>query len=262
MHADIARLDSRLRRRSVAWYTVGLGAYALLIVALYPTFKDDSSLDALTRGNATLSALFGATGSLTSPAGWLNANLYANFLPLFVLLAAIGYGADAIAGQDESNTLGLVAALPRSRRHLILEKMAALFLLTLPAALVTMAFVLFGPAFDLRVGSGAVVGVTVGVVLLGFDFGLLALAIGAAGASRGRALGVAGGVAAASYVLSSLAPVVHWVRPLRFASLFFFSVGNQQLIDGLSVTSLLVLVGVAVVLAVLAVVAFERLDVH
>ena len=262
MRGDVARLDLRLRRRSIIWYTVGLGAYAFLIVGLYPAFKSDDSLDALTRGNATLSALFGATGSLTSPDGWLNANIYANFLPLFVLLTTIGYGAEAVAGQDESNVLGLVATLPVRRRDILLEKAAALVVLALPIALVTMAFVVVGRAFELRLAMGPVIGVTAGVVLLGVDFGLLALVVGVASGNRGRALGVAGGVAAASYVISSLAPVVGWVRPLRFASLFFYSVGNGQLVRGLSVTALVVLVAVAVVLASLATVAFERSDVH
>ena len=42
------RLDLRLRRRSALAYAVGVGAYALLIVALYPSFKNDTSLDELT----------------------------------------------------------------------------------------------------------------------------------------------------------------------------------------------------------------------
>jgi ABC-2 type transport system permease protein len=262
MRGDIARLDLRLRRRSIAWYTVGLGAYAFLIVALYPAFKDDTSLDALTQGNATLSALFGATGSLTSPDGWLNANVYANFLPLFVLLGTIGYGAEACAGQDESDLLGLVVTLPLRRREILLQKMTALLVLALPVALVTMACVFVGRAFELSLDVTGVVGVTVGVVLLGLDFGLLALAVGAASGSRGRALGVAGGIAAASYVLSSLASVVDWIRPWRYVSPFYYSVGNRQLVDGLSVSSLAVLLGVAVVLGVWATVAFQRLDVH
>jgi ABC-2 type transport system permease protein len=259
---DVARLDLRLRRRSLLWYTVGLGAYAVLIVALYPAFRDDASLDSLVEGNPTLGALFGVTGSLTSPDGWLDANLYANFVPLFVLLTTIGYGADAVAGQDEAGTLALVATLPRSRRQLLLEKVLAVLVVALPVALVTMAAVLAGPAFDIRLGTAQIAGVSAGVVLLGVDFGLLALAVGALTGSRGRALGVAGAVAALSYVVSSLAPVVDWIHPWRFASLFFYSVGDGQLTRGLSAGSLAVLLGVAVALTALATVAFERLDVH
>jgi len=262
MRADVATLDLRLRRRSLVGYTVGLALYALLIVGLYPAFEHDTSLDALTEGNPTLGALLGATGSLTTPVGWLNANLYANFLPLFVLVMTIGYGADAIAGQDEANTLGLVATLPWSRRRLLLEKAAVLPALALPVSLVTMACVVVGREFDLDLDLVHLLGTSVGVVLLGVDFGLLAMVIGIVTGSRGRALGVAAGVAAASYVLSSLAPVIDWIRPLRVLSLFFHSVGNDQLAEGLSTGSLAVLLGAGVLLVVTGLVVFERFDVH
>ena len=73
---------------------------------------------------------------------------------------------------------------------------------------------------------------------------------------------VTSSLAAASYLVSSLAPVTHWVRPLRFESLFYWAVGNAQLRTGLSVTSTVVLVGFAAVTLGAAVKAFERQDVH
>src|SRR5689334_15761946 len=105
-----------------------MALYAFIVVALYPSFKDDASLDKLTENGSTVAALFGATGSLSSPSGWLSANLYANFVPLIVLLLAIGCGASCIAGQDEDGTLGLLATLPLSRRRLAAEKFAAMCL--------------------------------------------------------------------------------------------------------------------------------------
>ena len=67
MSADIARLDLRLRRRSLIGYALGMAVYALIVVALYPSFKDDTSLNKLTENGNTVAALFGATGSLTTP---------------------------------------------------------------------------------------------------------------------------------------------------------------------------------------------------
>ena len=43
---EITRLDLRLRRRSLYGYALGLGVYVLVIVALYPSFENDTSLDA------------------------------------------------------------------------------------------------------------------------------------------------------------------------------------------------------------------------
>lgn len=262
MRADITRLDVRMRRRGIWGYTLGLAGYTLLIVALYPSFKSQTSLDALTAHGNTLGALLGASGSLTSPVGWVSANLYANLLPLFVLVITIGYGADAIAGQDEANTLGLVASLPLSRRALVVQKVAALLLLTLPATAATMACVYAGRAFQLPLGVWPVLSTTLGVLLLGAAFGLLALAVGATTGNRGLALAVAGAAATVSYVLSALAPAVGWMHPLRFASLFYYSVGNHQLDHGLTLASAGVLTGTCAVLVALCLVTFAKLDIH
>lgn len=262
MRTELAQLDLRLRRRGVIAYGVGVAAYAVLIVVLYPSFKGDQSLDALTSGNPTMAALFGLSGSLTSPDGWLAANLYANVIPLFVLLMTIGYGAACIAGQDEEGRLGLLAALPVSRRNLLLQKALALTVLATPVALVTLAAVLLGRGFELRLALGALLGTTLGVILLGVDFGMLALFVGALTGNRGLALGVASSVAALGYLISSLAPAVHWVHQIRSASPFYWALGDSQLTLGLSMWSGVALAGAALALLFGSLWAFERLDVH
>lgn len=256
----IALLDLRLRRRACLGYALGLAGYVLIIVALYPTFAHETSLDRFT--DSKVAALFGASGTLTSPSGWLNANVYGNFLPLIVLVLTMGYGAACVAGQDADGTLGLVATLPVSRRRLAGEKLAALCVQPIPAAMLSAALVLAGPLWDLHVGVWPELGITLAALLLGIDFGILAMLVGALTGSRGTALGVASAVAAASYLISSLAPVTSWVRPARFVSLFYWSVGNGQLVDGPSAAGLVVLTGVGVALAAIALHAFDIMDVH
>lgn len=262
MSTDIARLDLLLRRRGTIGYALGMAAYVFVVVALYPAFKDDTSLNQFTNGNSAVAALFGATGSLTSPAGWLNANIYSNFLPLVVLLLTVGYGASAIAGQDEDGTLGLIITLPLSRRRILAQKAITLIAVAVPAGLATVLVVLAGRGFDLSLGTGHLIGATTGAVLLGIDFGALAMLAGALSGSRAIALGVTSSLAAASYLVSSLAPVTHWIRPLRYESLFYWAVGNAQLRTGLSATSAVVLVGFAAVTLAATARAFGRLDVH
>lgn len=262
MWPELTLMDLRLRRRSMLWYAVGMIVYAFIIVAMYPSMKNDTSLSDLMQGNKTASALFGVTGSLTSPVGWINGNLYANFLPLLVLLLTIGYGASAIAGQSEEGILGLVATLPLSRRRLVLEKTMALVVVALPMALTTMAVVLIGPHYELDLGVWPVIGTTLTIVLLGIDFGLLALAVGAATARRGAALATASVVAVAAYLINSLAPVVSWANKVRYGSLFYWAVGDDQLHGGPSALAIIVLAGTAVVLLTAAVAAVRRLDIR
>ncbi|MCX5042035.1 ABC transporter permease subunit [Aldersonia sp. NBC_00410] len=262
MRTDIAGLDLLLRRRSLLGYAVGMALYTLVIVALYPSFKDAGNLDSFTEDSQTMAALFGITGSLTSPIGWLNANLYNNFLPLILLLLTIGYGASCIAGQDEEETLGVIATLPVSRRRIALEKFGAMFVLTLPVLVVTTLVVLVGRGFDLTVDIGDLLGVTLGTLLLALLYGALAILIGAATGSRGTSLGVASTLAAAGYLINSLAPVVDWLHPAKYLSPFFYAIGDNQLEDGSSLWWLLVLIAVTAALLAAALVAFDRLDIR
>jgi ABC-2 type transport system permease protein len=211
--------------------------------------------------NPTLAALLGASGDLTSPSGWLNVNLYANILPLILLLICIGYGAAAIAGQAENGTLALIATLPRTRGRIVVEKAAAMSLLTVPTGLATMICVLIGRWFDLTIGVGPMIGATVGAMLLAIDLGAIALLLGCWTGSRGTALAVTSALAAASYLVGSLSATVAWMRPLRFLSLFNYAVGNAQLNNGLSSVSILVLLGVAGAAVAAAATASQRLDI-
>jgi ABC-2 type transport system permease protein len=262
MAADITLLDLRLRRRLTIGYAAGIAAYALIVVALYPSFKNDASLNTLTANGSPVAALFGAVGSLTSPPGWLNANLYANFVPLIELLVTIGYGAAGIAGQGEDRTLALVAALPVTRRAITIEKVAALLGQSLVVPIATALCVLVGRRFDLTLATGPLLGVTAGITLLGLFFGALALLIGAATGSRGLALGITSAAAAIGYLISSLAPVINWLHPARYLSPFFYAVGDNQLNHGLPLAWAGVLAAGSLTFAALAVIAFDRLDVH
>ena len=262
MPAEITRYDLDIRRRSTAWYAIGMALYMLVIVALYPSFKHSTELNSLTSGNSPLAALFGATGTLTSPAGWLEVNAYANFLPLIMLMLTIGYGAAAIAGQNEDDTLGLLVVLPLARRRILAGKVVAMLVQALILAVVVAACVYFGRAFQLTLDPWHVATATIAVLLLGISFGLIAMALGAATGSRATAIGVAGALAALSYLISSLAPAVHWIKPFRFASLFYWAIGDQQLLNGATAGSLAVLLGVATAAVIAADFAFRRLDVR
>jgi ABC-2 type transport system permease protein len=257
---DVTRLELRLRRRSTIGYAAGVALYALVVVALYPSFKNQTSLNSLS--GSTAAALFGVTGPLTSPSGWLNANIYNNFLPLIMLLLTIGYGASTLAGQDEAGTLALVTALPLRRRTILFQKAGAMAVQAVILAAAVTICVLTGLGFQLDVSPGDVTAASVALVLMGLDFGLITMAVGAATGRRGTALGAGASLAAASYLLSSLASTVSWIRPGRYLSLFYYAVGNDQISNGVSAGdfAVLILVGLGALFA--AVFAFRRADLN
>ena len=258
MLADVTRLELRLRRRSAIGYAAGMALYTLAVVALYPSFKNSASLDSLS--GSTAAALFGVTGKLTSPGGWLNGNIYGNFFPLIMLLLTIGYGAACLAGQDEDGTLALMAVLPIRRHAILLQKASAMVLQALLLAAVVTVCVIAGRGFQLAVGPADAAGIAVALVLMGMDFGLVTMAIGAATGRRGTALGAGAGLAAASYLLSSLASAIPGIRPGRYLSLFYWSVGNDQISKGVSVTDFTVLIVAGLGALFAAVITFRQAD--
>ncbi len=260
MRADITRLDLRLRRRSIIWYAAGMALYALVVVALYPSFKHQTSLNSLSGSAAA--ALFGITGPLTSPDGWLNANIYSNFFPLIMLLLTIGYGAAALAGQDEDGTLALITALPVRRRAILLQKVAAMTVQALLLAAAVAICVIIGRGFQLNISPASTIAVSAALLIMGLDFGLVTMAVGAVTGRRGTALGVGAGLAAVSYLVSSLAAAISAIRASRYFSLFYWSAGNDQISRGVSMADFTVLIVVGLAVLVAAVLAFRRADLN
>ncbi len=262
MTADIVRLDLRLRRRVVVGTAAGVAVYGFVVVAMYPSFRTDSSLDALVGANPSMAAAFGISGSVTSPTGWLAANLYANVAPLLALLLTIGYGAGAVAGQEGDGLLGLVATLPVTRVGILAQKAVALLLVSLVVPTAALLVCLAGPAYQLTPHWGSLTAVTVAVALLGYDLGACALLVGALTASRGAATGVASGLAVVAYLVSSLAPAVHVLHPLRWLSPFAWAVGDDQLATGVTLLQWGLLVGLGGLLTAVAFPVLRRLDIH
>jgi ABC-2 type transport system permease protein len=260
MPADITRLELRLRRRAMIGYAAGMALYTLVVVVLYPSFKHQKSLNSLS--GSTAAALFGVTGPLTSPGGWLNANIYSNLFPLIMLLLTIGYGAASLAGQDEDGTLALVAALPAGRRTILLQKAWAMAAQALLVAAVVTVCVLIGQGFQLTITPASTIAISAALVLMGLDFGLITMAAGAATSRRGTALGIGAGLAAASYLISSLASTISAIRPGRYVSLFYWSVGNDQISKGVSAGDFAVLIAVGLCALLAAVLTFRRADLN
>ena len=262
MHPDVPWLDMTNRRRSLTGYCLGMAVYALVVVAMYPAFKTSTSLDKLIASDSAAAALFGVIGPISTSDGWLSGNIYANFLPLIMLLLTIGYGAACVAGQDEDGTLGLLTVLPVRRTVIVAQKAAAMAVPAAVLAVTVAAFVIIGRYFELDVTVVGIASVSAAVFLMGMDFGLVTMAIGALTGRRGTAIGAGTALAAASYLVSSLAPVASWIRPGRYASLFYWSVGNSHLSGGVSPGDYAVLIITGLCALAAAVLAFRRLDVR
>lgn len=253
----------RDRRRGLAAWSLGLVAAVLMYGAFYPSVRDNAEAlnEYVENLPAAIRGMVGESGDFTSPAGYIQSELFSTMAPLLFLIFAIGAGARATAGEEEHRTLDILLSTALPRRRIVIEKLAAMV-----AALAWLALLLWasiaalGPPFDLRVGLWNLAAACLGIFLLAVAFGSAALAIGSARGSRVLALGVSAAVAFASYILNVLAPAVDALGTIRKVSPFYLYIGTEPLRRGLNVGHAATLAAVAVVLAAVAVVTFERRD--
>ncbi|MFC9975667.1 ABC transporter permease subunit [Spirillospora sp. NPDC127200] len=248
------------RRRSVAWWTIAVAGLVLFTVSLYPSLKQQASVDELVAGlPETFRTMVGyqAGVPLTSPAGFLNARLFATVLPVLVLVLGIGAGARAIGGAEEEGTLEPMLANPVSRRRVAAERYAATLLqLAAVVAASTAALLAIGPAFGALDGiaTTTLAGASAAVFTLALTHTTLAFAVGAATGRRGPAVAAAAAVAVTGYLAQNLLTAGGTGGSVRWLSPWSWYLDGNILTDGpspaalwapLPVTAVLFTVGTA-----------------
>lgn len=251
-------------KRALVWWSLGLIGMAALMIAVYPTVRDNPDLNEMVRDYPEALKAFIAFGGdidYVSGAGYLGSELFAFMVPLLLLIAAIGAGARAIAGEEERGTLDLLLANPLSRRRLVLDKLAAVAVEVALLSVVLVAALAVGVALvGMNVSTAHLAAATASAALLAFAFGAIALFVGAFSGRRGIAIGVAAAGAVAAYLVNSLAAIVTFLEPARALSPFYHYVASNPLRQGLALDHVAFLVAVAVAAAGLAIVALERRD--
>ena len=252
------------QRRAISWWGLGPFAAGAMYAPFYPSIKENAAtFDRYLESMPEFlrEAFLGRTGDFTSPAGYLNTELFSFFAPLLMLLFAIGAGARAIAGEEERKTLDILLSTPTPRRRVVVDKFLAMlaggaFL----ALMLWLSVPLTGPPFELRVDLGNLVAAVLMCYLLAMAFGGIALAVGAGSGRRGLAIGVAAGVAAASWLVDLLVPSVAAISFLQYLSPIHYYLDPEPMMNGLGIVGSLVLAGIALGSFVAAIVLFERRD--
>jgi ABC-2 type transport system permease protein len=250
--------------RSLMWWSLGLVGLVAMMVAVFPSVRGNLSLNKLVDDYPkALKAFitFGGAIDYTSAPGYLGSELFSFMVPLLLLVAAIGAGARAIAGEEEHGTLDLLLANPIPRSRLVIEKLAALAAELAVLALVLWSALAVGTRLaGMDVGLGNLGAASFDAALLAFVYGALAMLVGAATGRRGLAIALPSAAAVAAYLVNALAVLVAGLDPVRKASPFYHYAAGDPLRHGLSLGHTAVLVLVALALASLAPPALARRD--
>jgi ABC-2 type transport system permease protein len=248
--------------RSGFWWGFAAVTFVLLNLAFWPSFESSGSLTELEDSMGDLLEAFGAQG-LSTPAGYLDGQVYALMLPLLLSGAAIAMTSALTSGDEAAGRLELLHALPVGRRTVWLARWAAAtavlaLIVVLVTAVVTAVLVPF--SLD-EAGFGPVIVATLACGALGAFHGAVAYALGALGGSRGLAAGAAVGVLLAGYVAAFVLPINDRLAWARDWSPWNWAIGEQPVSDGVGL-GLVVILAVTAALVALGTWAIDRRDIH
>lgn len=241
----------RARLRSTVFWTLGVAAIVVSTAAFYPALKNFFA-DFQTQGGAGVSSLLGLTDGIdpSSPLGYLWSNLYSNVVPWMLMALGIALGAAAIAGDEEAGTLEYTLSSAATRSQILITRFAGVFTILFGVAAVSgLALLVTAPLFNLTgdttvtidgqtltnpgLGlSNVAVGTFAAFAVSTAEAGI-AFLVGAVTGSRGRAIGVATGVAVASYVFYTLANLTGILKFLTWLSSWRWYITGAMFINGL-----------------------------
>ena len=247
-----------IRDRWAGWMIAFVSLVSLLVMAMWAYNTIDISL--YTGLPEVYRSIIGIpedadVGSLAISA------LVASYGAMTIAAMALAMGAASIAGEERKGTLGLLLGNPRSRRHVLVSKAAAMVLLTALAILALWgATGLTAELLGVSIEGMDVAALNLHLFLNSLFFGLLALAIGAWSGNRGAAIGVSTGVMVLSFFAVGVLPLVQGAEDWVKAFPWYYFTGSDPLLNGVEWGHIGVLAGACVVLGAAALVGVGRRD--
>jgi ABC-2 type transport system permease protein len=250
--------------RGQIWgWGLGSGSLALMVAALYPSFKDQMGVyaDMMKGFPAALTAFFGDIAGIGTWSGWLNIEFF-SWVPPILAVFAVVVGTGLIAGEEDKGTLDLLLSQPIRRRRVLLGKFAGFAVATLLIC-VLIALCLWSSALMVgeTQGLGRLLLAAFDIVPITLASGGLALMASVLFRQRRTATSLAVVVVIGSWFLESLGKVVNVLKPYRSLALFHYYNGGAVLSKGENWANVGVLLGLTVLFVLAALLAFERRDI-
>lgn len=181
--------------------------------------------------------------------------------PLILLAYAIGLGSSAAVGEEEARTLPILLSNPLRRRVILLTKTGVAIIGVVVITLATwLGAEASGLLFGMDLSDQAVLATSIqllGMVLL---FGAISLGVSAWRGSSALGIGVAAGLAVASYFVTTLLPVIEELADVSRLTPWYLFSGAKSLSQGIDPVLLVIALALASLLLAGAVYTLERRD--
>ncbi|MEG9246509.1 ABC transporter permease subunit [Arthrobacter sp. Soc17.1.1.1] len=252
-------------RVGLAGWSAGVVAASLLYLPIYPSMGASGQLESMI--SSLPPELVSTLGFdlITTGAGYAQATLLGLIGFVLLTIAAVGWGAAAIGGEEESGALELTLAHGVTRAQVALEAALALGLrLAVVCAVLLVAILALDDPAELGIPAGHAVAGTLALYLLTLLSGLAAVTAGALTGSRTASVAAGAAVAVLGYAFNALGNQAEAARWMKNLSPYDWAFSPAPLTNGLGNGAgggMALLLGLCGVLVLAGVVGLSRRDI-
>lgn len=250
------------RWSTLIWFAV-IVVFCLFVIVLFPTFKDSFG-EALKDTPESLKSLLGDASDYQTINGYVDIQVI-NQMVFLTLIMSIILGTGLLSGEESAGTLQSLLAQPVSRTKVYLSKLFAMCLLLLLACMGIWIGTYIG---SLIIGEAGALD-AIRLLLASFMtwivtlfFGVLAFVIGAITGKKGVSGIVAGFLAFATFMITTLADTAEVLKTINYISPFKYFNSPSVIKTGLDTNNLLILLTGIILMSIIGWVIFRKRDIY
>lgn len=242
-------------------WSLGLIVMSGITIAFFPTIKDQIGT-LFANVPKALESITGSTQDYKTIAGYVGTGVFDLRIPMLTITMAIILGLNLSAAEEYSGKLYQLLAQPISRSKIVWQKwlaMLVVFVATHMALLLgnLAVIALIHESMDFSKLLAAVVM----CLLLTAATGSLAVMLGFALGRKGLATMIITSYTFGSYLLTSFAAQIDWLKHIEPVSLFHYYHASDAIKYGYNLSHMVVLMAVSVVAVALGALVFSRRDI-
>jgi len=251
------------KRWFILGWSLGMAFLGWLMTIFFPTFHQDNTIEQLVKAlPPAFAGLVGDLANLSEIPTYLGAQLFNVRIPMLISIFSILLAVGLTVAEEEKGWFRTLTALPISRAGIVLQKWLAIVVASVLATLavcigVELGLLQIGETIDtvtlLRLGGL--------MALLVVALSSIIFAIGMATGKRGLTTGVGILIAIASFILTTFATSVDWLKDWEKLSIFHYYPAPDIAKDIVHPENWIVYTVLIVVSLIVALIFFRRRDI-
>jgi len=249
------------KRGFIFGWSLGVVVMAGITIAFFPTIKDQIGT-LFSNVPKALQSITGSSEDYKNIVGYVGTGVFDLRVPMLTITMAIILGLGLSVGEEYSSRLYQLLAQPIARTRIVWQKwLAMLAVFTVVHVALVAGIMLVVSLIGESIALNEVIAGTLLCLLLTATIGSLTLALGFALGRKGLATMLITTYAFGSYLLTSFAAQVDWLRHIEPISVFHYYKASDALKYGYNMNHIIVLVSISVIAILIGALAFRQRDV-